>query len=165
MKPEGAATLAVFDTPVDGLYAWVGLTVASAALVGVAVGLPTAPPPDAAGLADTVDRTAASEYTASATHPVDAESVRLTPERVGLRNDAGTVHAEFVYGPVTPVAGAALRAVLDGAPPSRVFASPGGLQRAVAAARERDHEWRHVDGPIVVRHVVWEGEHVTLVGS
>jgi hypothetical protein len=156
----------VFDTPVDGWYAWLGVAAASAALVGAASGLPTAPPPDAAGVADTVDRTAATEYEARAEHPLDAAAVRLTPERVGLRTDAGTVHAEFVYGPVVPVGDdAALRAVLAGARPGSRFGSADGFRDAVERARDRDHGWRRVDGPLVVRHVVWEGVDVTLVGS
>jgi hypothetical protein len=156
----------VFDAPVDGWYAWLGVAAASAALLGTAVSLPATPPPDAAGVADTVDRTAASEYDARAEHPLDAAAVRLGPEQVGLRTEAGTVHASFAYGPVTPVAGhAELAAVLAGARPDGEFDSPGDLRRAAARARARDHGWRRVDGPLVVRHVVWEGVDVTLVGA
>jgi hypothetical protein len=156
----------VFDTPVDGWYAWLGVAAASAALVGAAAGLPTTPPPDAAGVADTVDRTAATEYGARAEHPIDAAEVRLTPDRVGLRTDAGTVHAEFVYGSVVPVAGdAALRAVLSGVPPESRFGSADAFRDALRRARTSDHEWRRADGPLVVRHVVWEGVDVTLVGA
>jgi len=156
----------VFDAPVDGWYAWLGVAAASAALLGATVGLPTTPPPDAAGVADTVDRTAASEYDARAEHPLDAAEVRIDTERIGLRTDAGTVHAPFVYGPVTPVAGHdELGAVLAGARPGGEFDSPGDLRRAAARARARDGGWRRVDGPLVVRHVVWEGVDVTLVGA
>lgn len=158
----------MFDAPIDGWYAWLGVATASAALLGAAVGLPTTPPPDAAGVADTVDRTAASEYDARAEHPLDAAEVRLHPERIGLRTDAGTVHAPFVYGPVTPVAGHdELEAVLAGARPGGQFGSPDEFRRAAnrARARARDRGWRRVDGPLVVRHVVWEGADVTLVGA
>lgn len=158
----------MFDVPIDGWYAWLGVAATSAALLGAAVGLPTTPPPDAAGVADTIDRTAATEYGARAEHPLDAADVRLHPERVGLRTDAGTVHAAFVYGPVTPVAGhGRLEAVLAGARPAGRFDSPGELRRAAARARSRarDRGWRRVDGPLVVRHVVWGGVDVTLVGA
>ncbi|MFB6168630.1 MAG: hypothetical protein ABEJ43_07260 [Haloferacaceae archaeon] len=156
----------MFDAPVDGWYAWLGVAVTSAALLGAAVGLPTTPPPDAAGVADTVDRTAATEYGARAEHPLDAAEVRIDPERVGLRSDAGTVHAPFVYGPVTPVASdEALETVLAGARPDRQYDSPDEFRRAAARARARDSRWRRVDGPLVVRHVVWEGVDVTLVGA
>jgi hypothetical protein len=156
----------VFDAPVDGWYAWLGVAATSAVLLGTAVGVPTTPPPDAAGVADTVDRTAATEYGARAEHPLDATEVRVGTERIGLRTDAGTVHATFVYGPVTPVAGdEALAAVLAGARPGGRFGSPGEFRRAAARARARDGGWRRVDGPLVVRHVVWEGADVTLVGA
>ena len=158
----------MFDVPVDGWYAWLGVAAASAALFGATAGLPTTPPPDAAVVADTVDRTATTEYGARAEHPLDAAELRLHPERVGLRTDAGTVHAAFVYGPVTPVAGdAELEAVLAGARPGGQFDSPGELRRATTRARSRarDDGWRRVDGPLVVRHVVWEGVDVTLVGA
>jgi hypothetical protein len=156
----------VFDAPVDGWYAWLGVAAASAVLLGVTAGLPTTPPPDVAGVADTVDRTAASEYGARAEHPIDAAEVRIDPERVGLRTDAGTAHAPFVYGPVTPVAGNEdLAAVLAGARPDGQFGSPDEFRRAAARARARDRGWRRVDGPLVVRHVVWEGVDVTLVGA
>jgi len=156
----------VFDTPVDGWYAWVGVAAASAALVGAAAGLPTTPPPDAAGVADTVDRTAATEYGAYAEHPLDAAEVRLTPRGVALRADSGTVTATFVYGPVTPVGGDEdLRAVLRGVPPERRFDSTAEFRRAAARARANEDRWRRVDGPLVVRHVVGEGYDVTLVGA
>jgi hypothetical protein len=166
LKPEAGTTLVVFDTPVDSWYAWLGVAAASTALVGAAVGLPTAPPPDAAGVADTVDRAAASERGARAEHPLDAAEVRVTPERVGLRSDGGTVHARFVYGPVTPVGtDGRLRRVLAGARPESVFGSAREFRRVAARARRADGRWRPVDGPLVVRHVVWEGESVTLVGA
>jgi hypothetical protein len=166
LKPEAGTTLPVFDAPVDGWYAWLGVAAASTALVGAAVGLPTTPPPDAAGVADTVDRTAASERGARAEHPLDAAAVRVTPERVGLRSDGGTVHARFVYGPVTPVgANERLRRVLGGARPGAVFGSAREFRRVAARARRADHPWRSADGALVVRHVVWEGYGVTLVGT
>ncbi len=156
----------MFDTPVDGWYAWVGVAAASAALVGAAAGLPASPPPDATGVADTVDRTTATEYGAYAEHPTDAAEVRLTPHRVGLRADSGTVTAAFVYGPVTPVGGDDdLRAVLRGAPPERRFDSAGAFRLAAAQARTSESRWRRVDGSLAVRHVVGEGYDVTLVGA
>jgi len=155
----------VFDVPLDGLYAWVGLATASAVLLAAATGLPTTPPPDAAGVADTVDRTAVTAYGATAEHPVDATEIELTPNGIGLRNDAGTTHATFAYGPVTPVLpGTTIEAVLDGVPPERAFGTAAAFERAVERARARESEWRPVDGPIRVRHVVGEGYDVTLVG-
>ncbi|MFB6304945.1 MAG: hypothetical protein ABEH47_07250 [Haloferacaceae archaeon] len=156
----------MFEVPVDGWYAWLGTAAASLAVLAVAFGLPTAPPPDAAGAADTVDRTAVAEYGASAEHPLDdATAVRITPRSIGMRNDAGRTHATFAYGPVTPVVDGPLRRVLEGAPPEAVFESPAALRHAAASARGRDARWRPVDGPLIVRHVSLEGEDVTLVGA
>lgn len=156
----------MFEVPVDGWYAWLGTAATSVALLAVVLGLPTAPPPDSTGAADTVDRTAATEYGASAEHPLDdASAVRLTPRGIGLRNDAGRTHATFAYGPVTPAHAGPLRQVLDGAPPEAVFGSAAALRRAAMAARAREARWRPVDGPPLVRHVSLEGEDVTLVGA
>jgi hypothetical protein len=155
----------MIGVPVDAWYVWLGLSLASIALVGVGMALPTAPPPAAADAADTVDRTATTAYPATAEHPLDAESIRVGPRRLGLRNDAGTTHATFAFGPVTPATGSrGLRAVLRGAPPGSRFASGAALCDAGAFARQRAPRWRPVDGPLIVRHVVWEGCDVTLVG-
>ncbi|MFC7173324.1 hypothetical protein ACFQL0_08030 [Haloplanus litoreus] len=51
----------------------------------------------------------------TAEHPLDAREIRVEPNELGLRNDAGTTHATFAFGPVTPVGGArALTAILRG---------------------------------------------------
>ena len=155
----------MLGAPVDAWYVWLGLSLAGVVLVGVGATLPTAPPPAATAVADTVDRTASTDRQATAEHPLDAAAMRLGPRRVGLRNDAGTTHAAFAFGPVTPVSGSRpLDAVLRGAPPSSRFASGDALCAASADARAREARWRPVDGPLVVRHVVWEGCDVTLVG-
>jgi hypothetical protein len=155
----------MFDVPVDSWYTWLGLSLASIALLGVGASLPTAPPPDAADVADTVDRAAGASAPVTAEHPVDARAVRIAPNRLGLRNEAGTTHATFVFGPVTPTGrNRALTAVLRGAPPSARFDSPAKLCGAARAARDRPVRWRPVDGPLLVRNVAWEGCHVALVG-
>lgn len=154
----------MIGVPVDAWYVWIGLSLAGLALVGVGATLPTAPPPSAVDVADTVDRTAATAYPSTAEHPLDAEAVRIGPRRLGLRNDAGTTHATFAFGPVTPANTRALRAILRGAPPGTNFDSGAALCDASAAARDRTPRWRPIDGPLIARHVVWEGCNVTLVG-
>jgi hypothetical protein len=155
----------MFDVPVDAWYVWVGLVIASAALLGVVSSLPTAPPPDAASVADAVDAASGARHGATAEHPVDADAVRVSPQAIALRNEAGTTHATFAFGNVTPVVhGTRLHAVLFGAPPSSRFGSPAELARACAEARERTATWRPVDGPVVVRQLTWEETDVTLVG-
>jgi hypothetical protein len=155
----------MIDIPVDAWYVWLGLSLAGVSLVGIGATLPTAPAPAADDAANTVDRTASTAYAATAEHPLDAGSIRVGPTRLGLRNDAGTTHATFAFGPVTPTAGSrGLQAVLRGAPPGSRFASGEALCVAGRDAREREPRWRPVDGPLIARHVVWEGCDVTLVG-
>ena len=155
----------MLGVPIDAWYTWLGLSIASIALVGVGAALPTGPPPAADDVADTVDRTAATAHPATAEHPLAARAVRIEPRSVGLRNDAGTTHATFAFGPVTPSARSdALTDVLRGVPPGSRFDSGSALCAAARTARERPSRWRPADDPLIVRHVVWEGCDVTLVG-
>jgi hypothetical protein len=155
----------MFDAPVDAWYVWLGLAVASLAVFGSASSLPTTPPPDAADTADTVDSVAAAAYETAAEHPLSAAAVRVGPHRLALRNDAGTSHAEFAFGPVTPVArDSRLERVLHGTPVDVVFADRQAFQQAVIDARTRDPTWQEPDRSLLVRRVSWEGEDVTLVG-
>lgn len=155
----------MFDVPIDGWYTWLGVATVSVIALGTATSLPTTPPPDAASVADAIDRTAASHHEATAEIPVDARQLRLGRRRIGLRNDAGTAHASFAYGPVVPVDEASqLDAVLRGSPPSREFDSPAEIRAARADARTAPFVWQPVDGIVLVRHIVWNGLDVTLVG-
>jgi hypothetical protein len=158
----------MFDVPLDAWYTWVGLALASVVVFGTAHALPTSPPPDAAGVADTVDGVAAAEYEATAEHPIRADAVRLGPRRIELRDGGGTASAAFAFGPVTPASrGTKLRRVLDGAPPTAVFDSEAEFRAAVTGARERRQSatWRSADGPLVVRRLSWGDVDVTLVGA
>jgi len=154
----------MFDVPVDAWYVWVGLSVVSVALFGVGASLPSGPPPAAADAVDTIDRTAATDRTAAAEHPLDADAVRIAPRQLGLRSDAGTTHARYAFGPVTPAVRPPLTDLLRGVVPESRFDSGVELCAAAERAREREPRWRPVDGPLVVRHVVWGGCDVTLVG-
>lgn len=153
------------DLPIDATYAWLGTSLVGLLVIGLALRVPVAPPPDAAGLADTIDSVAASPYPSTAAHPVAAESIRLRPHRVALRTDGGTAHARVAYGPVTPVGGEpSLRRVLRGAPPPSVFDSPAEFRRVLGDARNASHPWTDADGRVLVRAVSWEGVDATLVG-
>ncbi|WP_101296259.1 DUF7283 family protein [Halegenticoccus soli] len=156
----------MFDVPLDAWYGWLGAALASAAILGTAWSLPTAAPPDAAGIADTVDSVAASDYPATAEHPLDATAVRLGPHRIGLKSDGGTAHASFAFGPVTPVrSNSPLESVLYGTPPDRAFDSPEAFRQAIIDARTREPTWASVDRTLVARRTSWEGVDVTLVGA
>lgn len=155
----------MFTVPADAWYAYAGVAAASLVVFGVAAGLPTAPPPDASSAARTVDRVASTHYAASASHALDADAMRLTSRGLTLRTDAGSVHATFRYGPVTPVRrGTELGRVLGGADPDRVFDTTGALAEATADARARDPSWRPASERLHARRVTWGGVNVTLVG-
>lgn len=156
----------MFDAPIDAWYTWLGVAAVSVLTLGTAVSIPAAPPPDAATAADAVDRTAASQHPATAEIPVDADRLRLQPHQIGLENDAGTAHASFAYGPVTPVPkDSRLDAVLRGAAPSQEFESPAALRAASTSADSTSARWRSSDGMVLVRHVSWAGVDITLVGQ
>jgi hypothetical protein len=164
----------MIDLPADVPVLWVGLVLVGATLVGVAGALPLRPAPDATAVARTVDSVAASEDPARAAHALSGESVRLRPTGLSVRRATGTLggesstrrtgHAEFAFGPVTPVPRAsALRAVLSGEHPAEVFERPVHFQQAVVEARTADATWER-GRSLIVRGVSWDGYRVTLVG-
>jgi hypothetical protein len=155
----------MFDAPIDAWYVWLGLSVASLAVFGVATSLPTAPVPDAAGVAETIDRVATTEYDTTAGRDLDATAVRIGPRRIGLRNDAGAAHATLSY-PVVPVRSSTrLARVLHGHPPAAAFRSHAAFERAVESARNRSVRWRPAGDALHVRHLVSTDIDVTLVGT
>jgi len=156
----------MFDASPEATYWFLGLAAASLVVVGVAADLPTRPPPDAAAAANTVDALAASDYAGTATHPIDATAVRVTPESLSLRTNAGTTHATFAFGAVTPAPpDSPLAAVARGVPPSERFDSPQALADAAAAARQdaTTAGWRPAQDSLRVRRVNWGEVRVTLV--
>jgi hypothetical protein len=160
-----AASRPVFDVPVDGWYGWVGASLVAAGLLATAVGLPTAPPPDAGAVADAVDALAASDYAGTATVALDdTDRLRLTTRGVTLAGPDGRSHATFRYGPVTPVRGGGLARVLADGRPARQFATPAALAAAARSARAREPQWSAAPGELRVRRVTWRGVDVTLVG-
>lgn len=154
----------MFDPPVETLPVWVGLGIAGLAMFGLAASLPTATP-DATPVAATVDAVAASDHEATGEHPVAADAVVLEPRQLTVRHDGETAHAEFRYGPVTPVAReTVLHRVLRGMPPARLFDSPAAFERAVERAGGQGPVTVRSDR-VVVRRVEWGETGVTLVGA
>jgi len=168
------------ESPADAWYVWVGVAVVSVGVAGVAIGLPSQPPPDATEASNAVDRVAATQYGASATFEHDADSVRIGTRQIALRNDGGTAHASVAIASMTPVDATdgrlhrAATGLLDGARVSAVidqhgFTSERDLREAFATARTRlDREgtnWRVGDGRLRVRAVALDGETVVLVDA
>lgn len=162
----------MFETHLDVTYAWLGLAVVSVATAGVAATLPASPPPDATGVAHTIETVADGEYPATAEHGLAADRIRLTPRSVSLEGDGGSARTPLRVRRITPVPpgeGAEggdyrLRRVLDGVPPDAAFDDPEALATAARRARTADHEWRSAPERLTVRRVHYGEVHVTLVG-
>ena len=166
----------MFETHFDATYAWLGLAVVSVATAGVAAAFPASPPPDADGVARTVDSVADGEYPATAEHGVAADRIRLTDGSVSLGDERGTARAALDAPRITPVirpgAGTApsaptdprLRRVLDGVPPQAAFDDPASFAAAAERARAAESRWIPAPDRITVRRVHYGDVRVTLVG-
>lgn len=162
----------MFDVPIDATYAWLGIAVASVAALGVAATLPAAPPPDAAGVALTIDAVADGEYPATAEHGIVADRIRITAGVVVLSTSGGgTARATLQAPRITPVpmkgetaTDERLRRVLSGVPPETAFEDRGAFRTAAETARTGPHEWHAAPDRIRIRQVHWGEIRVTLVG-
>lgn len=155
----------MFDAPVDAWYVWLGVGVVSVATLGVALGMPTAAPPDAAAAADAIDGVATSPPGSFALHGIDADELWIDRQRIGLRNAGGSAHATVTFGPITPATtDEDLAAVLDGQAPSTVFDDPDDLKQTATASRGREASWQRAPADLGIRRVTWEGVDVLLVG-
>ncbi|MFB6072326.1 MAG: hypothetical protein ABEJ88_05085 [Halobacterium sp.] len=156
----------MLDAPADVPPLLVALSLASTALLGVALAASPTPAPRAAPLADTVDAVAAADTPGVETRAVRADAVRITRSRIAVRGPRGTAHATFAYAPVVPVRdGTALWRVLRGRPPDDVFETRLGFADAAATAMTREAAWRQQPERLTVRRVTWGGVDVTLVGA
>lgn len=154
----------MLGTPLDGIVLWIGLGLVSIVALGVAAGLPSVAAPDAAGVADAIDRVAASQYEATAAVSIEADRIKLGASRVSLGRGSRTSHATLAAGPVTPVGDGQLRRVLDGAEVRSVFASKRAFRRALSRYPARPVEWRPAPAELRVRRVTWGDVDATLVG-
>jgi len=155
----------MIDVPAETPWLWVGLTLASAVMVGVVLGLPT-PAPDADRVARTIDDVATAGPGAEATVKLRAASIRVGSERIGLEGPGGQAQAPLQYGPVTPVPpDSTLQSVLDGRAPSAVFRSPAGFERTMLTARRTGQGWRTAGEQLRVRHVAYGEVNGVLVGA
>jgi hypothetical protein len=156
----------MFDAPADAAYLVLGVAAASAAVFGVAVHLPTSPPPDAARAADAVDSVTGCPYDSTAEVPLSVTEIRIEPHGLDLRDDGGTAHATFAFGPVTPAeTDDRLDRVLRGTPPESAFESPADFRAAIDRAHGTRARWRSADDRLLARCVSWEGVDATLVAG
>lgn len=148
------------EAPIDAWYVWVAVAIVSIAIFGVALAVPSGPPPDANAGANAIDRVGASPHEASATVDHDGEGVRLTATELALRNDHGTSYADLAYGGVVPARGVdSLENVTHGAAYEEEYAHPYYppvylfLEDVDDAHRSEADEWATARGDLTVRHV------------
>ncbi|GAB7018730.1 DUF7283 family protein [Halostagnicola bangensis] len=93
------------EAPADAWYVWFAVSIVSIAMVGIALGLPTGPPPDANEAANTIERTTGGAYETSSAYEHDANEMKIDGPTISLRNEHGTAHSSLSYGAVVPVTG------------------------------------------------------------
>lgn len=171
-----------FEAPVDAWYVWIAVSLVSVAVAGIAIGLPSGPPPDANRAANAVDGVTGSSYEANGSYEHDADEVRIDGKRISMRNEHGTSHASIAYGTVVPVmddedletvaAGGAVAGQFDGEyevvrrsasrtdPGEYTNTGSGGefLKQLTIAGPDNDGEWRTADGEVHVRTVSLGGD-------
>lgn len=153
----------MFETHVDTLYVWVAVGTCSVAVLGVVLGMPTAAPPDATGVAATIDEVATSPPGSVVHRYLVADEWSIGSRQIGLRNVGGTARATLLTT-ITPARTERLRVVLGGTDPANVYGSPAAFRGDVRRAEDRSSSWRPAPDRLTVRRVGWGGTDVTLVG-
>lgn len=154
----------MFDAPMDGVLAWIGLAACSIAVAGVAVSLPTTAPPAASAVAAQVDEVATSEHRVAATVSLRADEIRIRATQLSLRTDGVTAHARVVGEGVVAAETEGLAAVLAGRDPERVYADRAAFERDVAQVRDGTETWRPAPDTLQIRRVTWGDVDATVVG-
>ena len=158
----------MFESQIDATYVWLGVAIVSLVTAGVAASLPAGPPPDAQGVAYTIDTVATGEYPATAEHGIAADELRLTTEAVSLKRGEETATTQLTAHRITPVSSERvdprLQQVLSGIPPEMVFEEPAAFKAASDQARAQAGAWQPAPARLTVRHVQYGEVHVTLVG-
>lgn len=152
------------EAPADAWYVWAGASIMTVALAGVALSMPTHPPPDAQQVANTIDSVAGTELGGTAAYDHDAEMVRIDPQGVSMRNDGGTQHASISFGRLAPVYDDSdLEEVLYGVHPTDHYTGNDSESWRAFHEDVQDAQtlaespvWRIADGTLRVRTIVYE---------
>jgi len=153
----------MYETQIDALYLWVGLSAVSVTVLGVVAALPATAPPDATAAAATIDEVATSPPGSVERRRLIADEWTLDSGALRLRNGGGTAQARLTQDAV-PADTDGLRAVLDGTEPASVYDSPAAFRTALDRVRAENGTWWPTPERLTVRHVAWGGVDVTLVG-
>lgn len=160
-----------WETPADGWYVWLGVSLVSVAVAGVVVGLPSGAPPDAGTAADGIDRVNGNPHGASAVHEYNAEEIRVEKGTViETRNEHGSDSATLAYDPIVVVRDDYERLAnvthgtdledefdeLNWNGSARDDAIATVLERTVETADETDGEWQLASGELTVRKLAIE---------
>lgn len=168
------------ESPTDAWILFLGVSVISFVLLGLAISTPTTPSPDADAAANGIESTALSSADAATSYSHNADEFRITPREISLRNDGGESHATVVFDEITPVyherslidadhqeTNDKLLDVLFGSPVSDVFDDDAAFLEATKEAREHSldtsTEWRPTIGELRVRKLTVNDEIVILV--
>lgn len=163
------------ETPADGWYVYVGVAIVSVAVGGIALGMPSAAPPDANAAANAVDRVTGSTHNATGSYEHDADEVKIGGKQLAMRNEGGTTRASLAFGTMVWVRydgvpdAAAFAGILAGDDVTDHYADRSAFLTAVERARENLEsdrpEWRHAEGELRARTIVWGDQRVTLVDA
>ncbi|WP_248518189.1 DUF7283 family protein [Salinarchaeum laminariae] len=149
--------------PIDAWYVWIGVSMVSLAVLGVAVAVTPEPPSRATPAAETIEEVAASRAPASATYPIDADRVLVSEYRLvieGEDREAVTID----HGRMTPAErGTDLRRVALGASPNELFESTATFAEAIETARDERRRIEPAGDRLIVRKLSYGGTDVTLV--
>lgn len=157
------------EAPADAWYVFIGVSLVSVAVAGVALGFPMGVEPDAGGAMTQIDEVAGSEYDEKATQDHNADRYWVDSKRIGLKNQFGTARATVSFGTIAPVYhNESLQSVLAGKSAKDEFDSKSEFQAEVERGQENatidgERQWRAADGELRVRKVTWGGYSVTLV--
>lgn len=157
------------EAPADAWYVFIGVSLISVAVAGVALGFPTGLEPDAGTAMTQINEVAGSEYDEKATQEHNADLYWVDSKRIGLKNDFGTSRATVSFGTIAPVYhNESLQAVLAGQSAESQFGSKSAFQDAVTEGQQNatvdgERQWRSTDGELRAKKVTWGDYSVTLV--
>lgn len=158
-----------FEAPADGWYVFIGVAIFSIAAMGLALSIPSTPPPNANGVANTIDEVGAQPYGGTARYEHDADRYWVNLETVVLENDGGTSRSTIRFGTMAPAwPNDDLAAIVHGEAPNDVFADKDDFKAAVEAAQNHvrdggDRVFTSASGTLEVRKVTWGDYAVILV--
>jgi hypothetical protein len=158
------------EAPADGWYVFVAVAIFSMVAAALALSLPAAPPPDANGAANAIDRVGSQPYGGATTYEHDAEQYWVANHTIAFKGDGGTASANVRFGSLAPAwPDDDLKLVLHGESPKDVFASQSAFETAVEDAigetREPngDRVFVAASGTLQARKVTWGEYSVVLV--